>query len=1075
MVGIVKLALRRPYTFIVMAMLIVIFGVASALRTPTDIFPNINIPVISVVFSYTGLPPDDMAGRIVTFYERSLTTSVNDIEHIESQSIPNYGIIKIFFQPTVNINAALAEVGAMSQTVLKQMPAGITPPLILSFNASSVPILQLALSSDKLSETTLFDDASSFIRPQLASVAGAAIPLPYGGKVRQVQADLNQQALHSYGISANDVVNALSIQNLITPVGTQKIGTFEYTVNLNDSPSVIAAFNDLPIKTVNGAVIYMRDVANVHDGSPPQTNVVHVDGKSAVLLAVVKAGAASTLSIISGIKQLLPSVAKTLPASLNLTAVGDQSVYVTSAVSGVIREGAIAAALTGLMILLFLGSWRSTLIITISIPLAILASVTTLSLLGETINVMTLGGLALAVGILVDDATVTIENINWHLEHGKETEIAILDGARQIVVPATVSLMCICIAFVPMFGLGGVAGYLFRPLAEAVVFALIASYVLSRTLVPTLANYLLRKHVQQGHVQQGHVQQGHDADGHRRLPRNPLRRLQMGFERRFEAVRGAYSGLLHLCLHNRTKLIAGFMGFTLLSFALAPYLGQDFFPYVDGGQIKIHVRAQTGTRIEETTKLADRIGEAIHKIIPADELAGIVDNIGLSVSGINMAYNNSGTIGVEDADILITLQANHAPTADYVKTMREQLPRQFPGTSFAFLPADIVSQILNFGVPAPIDLQVVGNDVQADRQYANALLARIKQIPGIADARIQQAFQQPTLNVNVDRSLAGLVGLSEKDAATAMLTTLAGSSQTSPTYWLNPKTGVSYPVSVQTPQRDIGTLSGLQNMPVTASASPGAGSPAQLLGGLSTIQRTPSNAVASHYNVRPVIDIYATPQGRDLGGVAADIRKVIQDTAHDVPTGASVVLRGQVTTMTDAYQQLFVGLAFAIVLIYLLIVVNFQSWLDPFVIVMALPSALAGIVWMLFATGTTLSVPALTGAIMCMGVATANSILVISFARERLAAGADALAAALDAGSTRFRPVLMTALAMIIGMAPMAIEPSQNAPLGRAVIGGLLFATCATLLLVPTLFSVVHGRDGNTAAAAPEQIAPIQA
>ena len=1070
MVGIVKLALDRPYTFIVMALLIMIFGVASALRTPTDIFPNINIPVISVVFSYTGLPPDDMAGRVVTFYERSLTTSVNDIEHIESQSIPNYGIIKIFFQPTVNINAALAEVSAMSQTVLKQMPAGITPPLILSFDASSVPILQLVLSSDKLSETTLFDQATSFIRPQLASVAGAAIPLPYGGKVRQVQADLNQQALHTYGISANDVVNALAIQNLITPVGTQKIGTFEYTVNLNNSPSDIAGFNDLPVKTVNGTVIYMRDVAYVHDGSPPQTNVVHVDGKNAVLLAVVKAGTTSTLAIISGIKQLLPSVAKTLPAGLNLTAVGDQSVFVISAVSSVIREGIIAAVLTGMMILLFLGSWRSTIIITISIPLAILASVTTLSVLGETINVMTLGGLALAVGILVDDATVTIENINWHLEHGKEIETAILDGARQIVIPATVSLLCISIAFVPMFGLGGVAGYLFRPLAEAVVFALIASYVLSRTLVPTLANYLLRKQALDALA--GH----HAADGNSdsvpvKLSHNPLFRFQRGFERRFEAVRTSYSGLLHLGLRNRAKLVAGFLGFTLLSFGLVPYLGRDFFPSVDGGQIKMHVRAQTGTRIEETTKLTGRIGEAIRKIIPADELDGIVDNIGLSVSGINMAYNNSGTIGVQDADILISLKPKHAPTDDYVKTMREELPRQFPGASFAFLPADIASQILNFGAPAPIDLQIVGNNVQANRTYANALLARIKTIPGIADARIQQAFRQPTLNVNVDRTLAGLVGLSEKDAATAMQTTLAGSSQTSPTYWLNPKTGVSYAVSIQTPQRNLGTMSGLKNIPVTSSAGTGT----QLLGGLATIQRTPSNAIVSHYNVQSVIEIYATPQGRDLGGVAADIQKVIQDTAHDVPNGATVVLRGQVTTMTSAYQQLFVGLAFAAVLIYLLIVVNFQSWLDPLVIVMALPTALAGIVWILFATGTTLSVPALTGAIMCMGVATANSILVISFARERLAAGADALAAALDAGSTRFRPVVMTALAMIIAMAPMAIEPGQNAPLGRAVIGGLLFATCATLFLVPTMFSVVHARDRDSTKAATAQGHPTHA
>jgi len=1057
MIGIVRIALRRPYTFIVMAMLILLSGLGAALRTPIDIFPNINIPVVAVVFSYTGLPPDDMAGRVVTFYERALTTSVNDIEHIDSQSIPNYGIIKIFFQPTVNINAALAEVAAMSQTVLKQLPAGITPPTILSFDASSVPILQIALSSKRLSETTLYDDATSFIRPQLASVAGAAIPLPYGGKVRQVQADLNQQALHTYGISASDVVNALTIQNLITPVGTQKIGKFEYTVNLNDSPSAIADFNNLPIKTVNGTVVYMRDVAHVHDGNPPQTNVVKVDGKNAVLLSVVKAGATSTLSIISGIKHLLPSVANTLPSSLNLAAVGDQSVFVISAVSSVVREAVTAAALTGMMVLLFLGSWRSTLIITVSIPLSVLASVAALSALGETINVMTLGGLALAVGILVDEATVTIENINWHLEQGKEIEPAILDGAQQIVVPATVSLLCICIAFVPMFGLGGVAGYLFRPLAEAVVFAMIASYVLSRTLVPTMANYLLRK--------QTKAHADHRDTSPSQPSRNPLVRFHRGFERRFEAVRSTYRGLLHLCLHNRIKVIAGFMGFTLLSLALAPYLGQDFFPSVDGGQIKIHIRAQTGTRIEETTKLADRIGEAIHNIIPADQLSGIVDNVGLSVSGINMAYNNSGTIGVEDADILISLKPNHAPTADYVKTMREQLPRQFPGTSFAFLPADMVSQILNFGAPAPIDLQVIGNDLRADRKYADELLSRIKRIPGIADARIQQAFQQPTLNVNVDRSLAGLVGLSEKDAATSMLTTLAGSSQINQIYWLNPKTGVSYPVSVQTPQRDIDTMKGLRNMPLTAGA--GTGTDSQLLGGLATIQRTRSDAVASHYNVRPVIDIYATPQGRDLGAVATDVRQAMQDTARDVPKGASVVLRGQVTTMTSAYQQLFVGLALAIVLIYLLIVVNFQSWLDPFVVILALPTALAGIIWILFATGTTLSVPALTGAIMCMGVGTANSILVIAFARERMAAGADAITAAMEAGSTRIRPVLMTALAMVIGMVPMAIEPGQNTPLGRAVIGGLIFATSATLFLVPTVFSLVHGRARKPIEASP--------
>ncbi len=1042
MVGIVKIALRRPYTFVVMAVLILIFGIAAALRTPTDIFPNINIPVISVVWSYTGLPPDDMSGRIVAYYERALTNSVDNIEHTESQSVANYGVVKIFFQPNVNINAALAEVTAVSQTVLKQMPPGITPPLVLSFNASSVPILQLALSSEKLSETKLYDDGLQFIRPQLTSVAGASIPAPFGGKVRQVQADLNQQALHTYGISANDIINALSLQNLITPVGTEKIGKLEYTVNLNDSPDRIEAFNNLPVKTVNGTVVYMRDVAYVHDGSPPQLNVVHVNGKNAVLLSVVKAGAASTLDIISGIKKLLPSVAQTMPPSLHITAVGDQSFYVTSAVSGVIREGLIAAALTATMILLFLGSWRSTLIITVSIPLAVLTSVTVLSLLGETINVMTLGGLALAVGVLVDDATVTIENINRHLDLGQDIESAILNGAREIMVPATVSLMCISIAFVPMFGLGGVAGYLFRPLAEAFVFALIASYALTYTLVPTMANFLLRH------------------QGERPASRNPLARFQRGFEHRFEALRARYRGLLQLCLDNRRKLVGGFLAVSLLSFSLVPFLGQDFFPNVDGGQIKLHLRARTGTRIEETTKLCDQVGAAIQKIIPPAELGGVVDNIGLSSSPINTAYNNSGTIGVEDADILITLNANHAPTADYVKAMREKLPRLFPGTSFAFLPADMVTQVLNFGVPAPIDLQLVGDNVEGNRAYANALLARIRHIPGVVDARIQQAYQEPTLTVNVDRSLAGLVGLNERDAATAMLDTLAGSTQTDPTYWLDPKTGVSYPVSVETPQRDIDTMSGLRNIPLTS----GTGGGPQLLGGLATIERSVADASVSHYNVRRVVDIYAAPQGRDLGAVAADIRKVMHDTAKDLPRGSSLVLRGQVATMTSAYQQLFVGLALAIVLIYLLIVVNFQSWMDPFIIIMALPTALAGIVWMLFVTGTTLSVPALTGAIMCMGVATANSILVIAFARQRMAEGVDAVTAAFEAGSTRFRPVLMTALAMVIGMAPMAIEPGQNTPLGRAVIGGLMFATCATLVLVPTLFSLIHGRDRKAAA-----------
>jgi multidrug efflux pump subunit AcrB len=1057
MVGIVKLALSRPYTFVVMGLLILIFGVISIFRTPTDIFPNINIPVVSVVFSYNGLSPDDMAGRIVTYYERAATTSVNNIEHIESQSMTDYGIIKIFFQPGVNISEALAQIAGMSQTVLKQMPEGITPPNILRFDASSVPILQIALSSDQLSQAALYDEAASFIRPQLVSVPGSAIPLPYGGMVPQVQADLNQQALHSYGLSANDVVNALAAQNLITPVGSQKIGTFEYTVNLNNSPDTIEAFNDLPVKTVNGAVIYMRDVAYVHNGSPPQTNVVHVGGKNAVLLSIIKGGTTSTLNIISGIKAKLPGVAKTLPSSLKLTAVGDQSGFVTSAVSDVVREALIAAALTATMILLFLGSWRSTLIITISIPLAILSSVTMLSLLGETINVMTLGGLALAVGILVDDATVTIENVNRHLDLGQDIESAILNGAHEIMIPATVSLTCICIAFVPMFALGGIGGYLFRPLAEAVIFALISSYVLTYTLVPTLANHLLRRAAPSGG--------GGDGDAPAHASRNPLARFQRGFEHRFEDVRQHYRGVLQLSLQNRKTLFAGFFGVSLLSMGLVPLLGQDFFPAVDGGQIKMHVRAQTGTRIEDTTKLCDQIGVAIQKIIPANQLAGVVDNIGVSVSGINMAYNNSGTISPADADILINLAPKHAPTASYVRAMREKLPALFPGVTFSFLPADITSQILNFGVPAPIDMQVVGNNVQANRKYANELLARISKIPGVADPRIEQAFQQPTLNVNVDRSLAGMVNLTERDTSTAMLDTLAGSTQSNPTFWLNPKNGVSYPVAVQTPQTQIDTLGALQNIPLTAGGGPGDGS--QLLGGLATIQRGPSDALVSHYDVRPVIDIFATPQQRDLGGIASDIRRVIKATAGDVPRGASVVLRGQVQTMSSAYGQLFGGLALAIVLIYFLIVVNFQSWLDPFVIITALPTALAGIAWMLFTTGTPLSVPALTGAIMCMGVATSNSILVIAFARERMAEGADSVTAAMEAGSTRFRPVIMTALAMIIGMVPMAVLPGQNAPLGRAVIGGLMFATCATLVFVPTMFSFVHARAPKRSTAAP--------
>ena len=956
----------------------------------------------------------------------------------------------MFFQPGVNINGALAQITAASQTVLKLLPPGINPPYVLSFNASSVPILQLALSSDTLSQAEIFDAGQNFIRPQLATVAGAAVPSPYGGKVLQVQVDLNQDKLQAYGLSSQDVVEAIARQNLITPVGTQKIGKFEYVVSLNDAPSQISELNDLPIKTVNGVPIYIHDVAYVHAGSPPQINMVRVNGSNAVLMTILKTGSASTLDVIAGVKALLPKLRQTLPSSLHLEAVGDQSRFVTSAVSSVIFEGVVAAALTGLMILIFLGSWRSTVIIMVSIPLAILTSVALLAATGETINVMTLGGLALAVGILVDDATVTIENINYHLEQGKDIESAIMDGARQIVIPATVSLLCICIVFVPMFTLGGVAGFLFRPMAKAVVFALVGSYVLSRTLVNTMARFLLAHQA--------------GAHNHGAVPpptRNPLVLFQRGFERRFEAARAFYRRLLMTVLGGRWVFIAGFMAAVLLSFALAPYLGRNFFPPVESTQIALHVRAPTGMRIEETGVEVDRIEAAIRAIIPPESLRSIVDNIGLSISGINMAYANTGSIGASDADILITLHdGREAEAPAYVKAMREQLPGKFPGTTFAFLPADIVTQILNFGLPAPIDVQIIGSKMEANRAYADKILPKIALIPGVADARIQQAFNAPTFNVDVDRTRAELVGVSERDVAQNLQNALAGSIQTAPTFWLNPKNGVSYPIVAQTPQYWVRSLSNLENIP----ASQGSGDK-QILGGVASIKRSVSKAVVSHYAVQPVIDIFATNNDRDLGAVAADVQKVLDETAHEVPPGSTVVVRGQVQTMTYAFGQLFVGIALAVVLIYLLIVVNFQSWLDPFVIVTALPTALAGIVWMLFITHTTLSVPALTGAIMCMGVATANSILVVSFARERLAEGADAATAAIDAGFTRFRPVLMTALAMIIGMAPMALSAELNAPLGRAVIGGLVFATVATLLFVPAVFRLVHERKPKTASA----------
>jgi len=1051
MLQLVKIALLRPLTFVVMAILIVLFGSIAWIKTPTDIFPDIKVPVIAAVWTYNGLSPKDMSGRIIYNYERQLTATVNDIEHMESSSYNGIGVVKIYFRPGVDIRTATAQVTSTSQTVLKQMPAGITPPLILNYSASTVPILQIALSSGVLSEQQLFDLGQNTIRSSLATVQGAALPSPYGGRVRQIQIDLDPQALQARHLSPADVGAALASQNQIIPAGTARIGTYEYNVNLNNAPEAIDSLNNLPIKTVDGATVTMRDVANVHDGAPPQQNEVRVNGKRSVLMTLLKAGSASTIDIVDGTKAMLTQLKPSLPDGVNIDLLSDQSLFVKAAISGVVREGVIAAALTSLMILLFLGSWRSTIIIATSIPLAILAAVCGLSLTGETLNIMTLGGLALAVGILVDDATVTIENINWHLEHGKQVQDAIMDGAKQIVQPAFVSLLCICIAFVPMFFLDGVAGFLFAPMAKAVVFAMIASFVLSRTLVPTMGNWLLRAHA--GPHTHEHMA-AHDATAGEPNTRNPFKRFQHGFEQRFESVRRVYIGILTLALENRKRFVIGFMSVVLISFALVPFLGRNFFPTVDSGQISIHVRAPTGTRLEETAALFDHIEERIHHTVPAEQTTSVVDNIGMTVSGINMAYSNNGGIGSQDGDILITLKEDHKPTAQYVEALRKDLPAQFPGTNFAFLPADIVSQILNFGAPAPIDVVVSGKDNVANETYANEVAARMKHIAGIADVRLQQPSNYPELKVNVDRFQANRVGITENDVTKSLSVNLAGSSQVAPTFWLNPKTGISYPIVVQAPQYANDSISALNNVSVTGTNT------FQTLNGVSNIHRGLTAALITHYSIRPAIDVYATTQGRDLGAVAAGINQVLKDTQNDLPKGSTVVLRGQVQTMNSAFTGLILGLAGAIVLIYLLIVVNFQSWADPAVIVSALPAALAGIVWMLFATGTTLSVPALTGAIMCMGVATANSVLVVSFARERLAITGDAWKAAMEAGATRFRPVIMTALAMIIGMGPMALGlgdgGEQNAPLGRAVIGGLIFATTATLIFVPVVFAIVH-------------------
>jgi CzcA family heavy metal efflux pump len=1047
---VVRIALNRPYTFVVLALLILGIGPLTIARTPTDIFPNIDIPVVAAIWNYRGLSAPDMASRIISNYERTLTLSVNDVEHIESQSLRGIAIVKIFFQPGTKIDLAVAQVTALSQSTLRSMPPGATSPYILAYNASSVPVIQLGLSGAGLSEQQLYDIGTNFLRPQLATVQGAAVPNPYGGKQAQVQVDLDPAALQAKGMSPIDVVNAISVQNLVLPSGTSKIGGVEYDVDLNASARTIDELNDLPIKTVNGAPIYIRDVAHVRNGYPPQTNIARINGQRAALMVVLKVGNASTLDVISRVKSALTRILPGLPPNLRVKPQADQSLFVRASIAGVLREAVVAACLTALMILIFLGSWRSTVIIAVSIPLSILSSIIVLSALGETINIMTLGGLALAVGILVDDATVAIENINSHLEEGKELEAAILDGAQQIAIPAFVSTICICIVFVPMFFLTGVARYLFVPMAEAVVFAMLASYVLSRTLVPTMAKYLLKAHAPSAHGPSG--------------SRNPFVRIQHGIDNGFLRLRDGYRGLLARCVGGRAVFATLFLCACLASIGLVRWVGEDFFPTVDSGQFKLHLRAPVGTRIEETAALCDRIEATIRAVIPPSEIVDVSDNIGLPYSGLNLTYTNSAPIGSSDADIMVNLTEHHRPTDDYLHDLRLVLARQYPGVLFSVIPADIVTQILNFGLPSPIDIQVVGRNLEANRQFASTLAGRLAHVSGIVDLRVHQPFNQPVLHLDVDRAQAAATGLTQRDVANNLLISLSGSGQTTPTYWLNPETGVSYAVATQMPEYRLDSLQDLGNIPISGSAA----AQPQVLEALADIHRETHMAAVSHYNVQPVIDIFGSVQGRDLGGVSRDMMTIVRDAEKSLPRGSQIAVRGQVETMNSSFTGLLAGLALAIVLVYLLIVVNFQSWLDPFIIISALPAALAGIVWMLFLSHTTLSVPSLTGAIMCMGVATANSILVVSFAKDELARGRAAVDAAVDAGFTRFRPVLMTALAMIIGMVPMALGlgegGEQNAPLGRAVIGGLSLATVATLFFVPAVFALLHGRRHQEAA-----------
>jgi CzcA family heavy metal efflux pump len=1052
---IVRLALARPYTFIVMALAIILLTPVVLLRTPTDIFPEINIPVISLIWNYTGLEPREMEQRITGNSERAVTTLVNDVEHIESQSLNGIAVVKIYFQPNANVQTALAQTTAIVQTILRSLPPGTTPPLVAIFSASTVPVIQIGLTSDSLSEQQIFDLGNNFIRTQLATVQGAALPYPYGGKQRLISVDLDSAALQAKGLSPVDIVNAINAQNLILPTGTAKLGPLEYNVEMNGSPQTVEELNDLPVKTVNGATIYMREVAHIRDGFPPQTNIVRANGQRGVLMSTYKTGSSSTLDIVARLKQVLQNYSSSLPESLRVTLFFDQSLYVRASIQGVLREAIIAACLTAVMILLFLGNWKSTLVIAVSIPLSILVSVLLLSALHETINIMTLGGLALAVGILVDDATVAIENINRHLAMGKETIQAILDGAQEIAVPAFVSTICICIVFIPMFFLSGVAKYLFVPMAEAVVFAMLASYMWSRTIVPTLTMYILSAEDEYLAVEHLGEKQGF------------LRRYQQRFEGNFEKFRAGYRRALATALEHGRIFALIFLSFCVLSGGLVFVIGRDFFPKVDAGQIRLHFRARTGLRIEETARLADQVDAVIRRTIPPRELETVLDNIGVPYSGINLSYSNSGTFGTSDAEILVQLkQERGKPTTAYINELREKLPQQFPGVQFFFQPADIVTQILNFGTPAPIDVAITGNDLWGNFQVAQKLANEMRHIPGAVDVHVQQAFDAPTLRLDIDRARVQSVGLQARDVAQNLLISLSSSFQTAPAFWLDPKNGVSYNVAVQTPQYRVDSFQALQNTPVSGITS---GSPPQILGNLANTSTTARPALVSHYNAQPMINVYAAVDGRDLGAVSGEVIKRVNAIQSELPRGSETFIRGQVQTMRNSFAGLGLGLIGAIVLVYLLIVVNFQSWLDPFIIITALPGALAGICWTLLITHTTLNVPSLTGAIMSVGVATANSILMVSFAREQMNEGKNAVDAALEAGFVRIRPVLMTALAMIIGMVPMAIGlgegGEQNAPLGRAVIGGLVFATFATLFFVPCVFSMIHGRRERQAAA----------